>query len=139
MSIPHSMLLKWRFKQYLYFDWNHGLRCEFSQKLQFGHKLCNRLLKWGQFLFFRSILRLATLEINESSCFYPKARWRDSNKFLYIDKCKYDRNKYNDSSYSRGNKLLILFVWSSFNPLLTQWMNKTDEIYFSRFFFLLRL
>ena len=83
----------------------------------------------------REKIAQATLEINESSCFYPKARWRDSNKFLYIDKCKYDRNKYNDSSYSGGNKLLILFVWSSFNPLLTQWMNKTDGIYFSRFFF----
>ena len=34
----------------------------------------------------------------------------NKNKFLYIDKCKYDRNKYNDSSYSGGNKLLILFV-----------------------------
>ena len=31
VSIPHSLLLKWLFKQQLSFDWNYGLWCEFSQ------------------------------------------------------------------------------------------------------------
>ena len=38
--------------------------------------------------------------------------------------------------YSRGNKLLILFVWSSFNPLLTQWIKRMEFIFPGSFGFL---
>ena len=52
VSIPHSLLLKWLFKQQLSFDWNYGLWCEFSQYSSikvWWYKRQGR--PWGELLF----------------------------------------------------------------------------------------